>query len=320
MTEQDRPTGNLHLTELDFPVPYLACGDKFAEGTPPIPGDYQRLQACIANSHLRNLEDASSIGSEFLKSVFDQIRIELIPQTGDPAKKNKMDLLIQDEDRNIDPFGDLSEQKGMITDDGSTSFKLHQRIETGKQIREKFNSSNGPNEVMPVMVELPCGEFIEGCDLIRGDEAKQIDDDKSEREQRKREEDAEYRPTPYGYPKWAERFMVRSGNKSNRDRVNDAAFDVLAQCFDPKKTETDKTELFADGVYFLYQGLQYNRGGDANIRTFLAVVAYKIFGHSVPLPQDVDLQAYVSAREHFKEFMLHFMQIRSNAANIKNKD
>ena len=94
--------------------------------------------------------------------------------------------------------------------------------------------------------------------------------------------------------------MTRSGERDAAKKIFNAGFERLQQALSLAHISIEaKSYLFAETTYFLYQGLQLNRGGDGSTRTFLTTVSYLIFGKAIKIPQDIDLKAYVLNQQEF---------------------
>ena len=73
--------------------------------------------------------------------------------------------------------------------------------------------------------------------------------------------------------------------------------------------DPDAKHAFAQAEYFLYQGPEYQRGGDAMIRTLLVTAHARLFGEALRLPHDIDVMAYAAGEQAFYEHLRHNQSI-----------
>jgi hypothetical protein len=59
---------------------------------------------------------------------------------------------------------------------------------------------------------------------------------------------------------------------------------------------------FVQAEYFLYQGPEYERGGDAMIRTLLVTAHARVFDEALRMPQDIDVMAHTMSQQDFTEY------------------
>jgi hypothetical protein len=289
----------------DFPMPDVVRRVAIDPATErPIPGAFQESQAAIARARADQLardlaaaetpeQRQQAMEDAFMAVHFDLIEYARSTST-DEGKLAKMDRLIPEGDPNNDPWGDMSLKER--TEDGEPTYAARQMLLTGNEVLARFARFEGnptaearlseDGEVLQNVVRLPDGTSIDGNRMLRGSTADAIDADKGRR---------------YGYPEAAERLVTQTGEPQHMRVLHDAGIATLADL--AAQPGPDPRERFSDAAYYLYQGLLYNRGGDATIRTFLAAAGQQIFGRSFRFPQDIDLRAFVLSQSEFRIWM-----------------
>ncbi|MFI7065626.1 hypothetical protein ACIBL3_31840 [Kribbella sp. NPDC050124] len=156
----------------------------------------------------------------------------------------------------------------------------------GALIEARFQAELPPRvEMLQNHVRLPDGRTIPGNVLMRGSAAAEA----------------------YGIPVPPEGiWCTMTGLEADRRALQQEAFTVLGD-LETQRAE-GRADLVADPAarraftaaeYYLYQGPEYQRGGDATIRVLLAASHTRIFGAAPKLPQDIDLMAYVAGQHEF---------------------
>jgi hypothetical protein len=157
----------------------------------------------------------------------------------------------------------------------------------GGIIRDRFEAEAPNAEVLQNKVTVPSGQVINGNQLLRGGTA----------------------ASARGIPRPIDEFYVTAtGEQQDRRALQGEAFGLLADL--EGRRAAGETDLFADrnarlafvqAEYFLYQGPEYERGGDATIRTLLVTAHARVFDEALRLPQDIDVMAYAANQEAFYE-------------------
>jgi hypothetical protein len=101
-------------------------------------------------------------------------------------------------------------------------------------------------------------------------------------------------------------YCTLTGAEADRKALQQAAFTNLAGLEAQRASgRTDLLEdpaarrAFVEAEYFIYQGPEYQRGGDASIRALLVASHTRVFDAPVKLPQDIDVMAYVASQQDF---------------------
>ncbi|WP_433007388.1 hypothetical protein [Kribbella sp. CA-294648] len=101
-------------------------------------------------------------------------------------------------------------------------------------------------------------------------------------------------------------YCTLTGEEPDRKALQQAAFTRLAELETQRASgRTDLLEdpaarrAFVEAEYFIYQGPEYQRGGDASIRALLVASHTRVFDAPVKLPQDIDVMAYVASQQDF---------------------
>ena len=63
-----------------------------------------------------------------------------------------------------------------------------------------------------------------------------------------------------------------------------------------------------------WEGPEYERGGDATIRTLLVASHARVFGEALRLPQDIDVMAYAASQQAFYEHVGRTQSIVTGAS------
>lgn len=157
----------------------------------------------------------------------------------------------------------------------------------GGIIRARFEAEAPNAEVLQNKVTVPSGQVINGNQLLRDGTA----------------------ASARGIPRPIAGFYVTAtGEQKDRRALQAEAFGLLADL--EGRRAAGETDLFADrnarlafvqAEYFLYQGPEYERGGDATIRTLLVTAHARVFDEALRLPQDIDVMAYAANQEAFYE-------------------
>lgn len=192
----------------------------------------------------------------------------------------------------VDSFGrGLRSEGGRINDETGTitmgiqtpASRLSARL--GEIIEARFDAEAPDRQIMQNRVTLPNGQVVNGNMLLRGGAA----------------------ASSRGHPRAIENYYVTvTGEQKDRHRLQREAFGLLADL--EGRRAAGETDLFADrnarlafveAEYFLYQGPEYERGGDATIRTLLVTAHAQVFDEALRLPQDIDVMAYAAAQQDF---------------------
>lgn len=182
--------------------------------------------------------------------------------------------------------GRLNPETGVITSGIETpASRLSTRV--ARIIEARFAAEAPGSDVLQNRVKVPSGETIAGNQLIRGGLA----------------------ASGSGFERPIDGLYVTlTGKQDDRRALQREAFTILADL--EGERAAGRTDLFADrsarlafveAEYFLYQGPEYERGGDATIRTLLVASHARVFGERLRLPQDIDVMAYAAGQEPFYE-------------------
>jgi hypothetical protein len=193
----------------------------------------------------------------------------------------------------VDPFGPglrsegsrLSATTGRVTGGPETpASRLSARL--GEIIHRRIETEAPGRDVLENQVRLPDGSTITGNRLLRG---------KAAAEQ-------------YSLPRPVEGFCcTMTGRLDDRRALQREAFGILGDLETQRAAGRDLLDdptarrAFVAAEYYLYQGPEYQRGGDATIRVLLATSHTRLFGAAPKLPQDIDVMAYVAGQEAFHE-------------------
>lgn len=160
-----------------------------------------------------------------------------------------------------------------------------QSVRIGEIIQARFEAEAPHSEVLQNAVTLPDGQVIRGNLLLRGRAA------------------AESRGVPFALEGLC---VTRTGTQADRRALQQEAFDVLAGLEERRGSgllwEPDTRHAFVQAQYFLYQGPEYERGGDAMIRTLLVTAHARVFGQPVRMLQDVDVRAHSMSQADFTRY------------------
>jgi len=194
----------------------------------------------------------------------------------------------------VDSFGaGLRSEGGRIDVDTGTitsgiqtpASRLSARL--GKIIRARFDAEAPGKDSLQNRVTVPGGQVIDGNLLLRGGLAASAR--------------GHERPIA-GY------YVTVTGEQKDRHALQREAFGLLANL--EGRRAVGETDLFQDrnarlafvqAEYFLYQGPEYERGGDAIIRTLLVTAHARVFNEALRLPQDIDVMAYAADQQAFYE-------------------
>jgi hypothetical protein len=155
----------------------------------------------------------------------------------------------------------------------------------------RFDAEAPDQDILQNHVRLPNGEVVNGNLLLRGQAA--VDG--------------------YGIERPVDGFYcAKTGTLADRRLLQREAVSILADLEGLRAEGTvdtpDAKRAFVEAEYFLYQGPEYQRGGDAAFRVLLVASHTRIFGAAPKLPQDIDMMAYVAGQEAFHEHV-HLTQV-----------
>ncbi|WP_328519021.1 hypothetical protein [Kribbella sp. NBC_00359] len=195
--------------------------------------------------------------------------------------------------------GRVNTETGVITSGITTpASRLSARLAT--IIEARFAAEAPTSDVLQNRVKVPSGEIIAGNQLIRGGLA----------------------ASASGFERPIDGFYCTvTGEQRDRHALQREAFSILADL--EGERAAGRTDLFADrskrlafveAQYFLYQGPEYERGGDATIRTLLVASHARVFGEALRLPQDIDVMAYAAGQQAFYEHVGRTQSIVTGAS------
>lgn len=174
----------------------------------------------------------------------------------------------------------------------------------GAIIEARFQTEAPPRlEMLQNHVRLPDGRAIPGNMLMRGSAAADA----------------------YGVPVPPEGiWCTMTGAEADRRALQREAFTVLGD-LETRRAEgradlladPDARRAFAAAEYYLYQGPEYQRGGDATIRVLLATSHARIFDAAPKLPHDIDLMAYVAGQDEFHRHVDSTQAVLSSGAPVQ---
>ncbi|GAB2684751.1 hypothetical protein [Kribbella swartbergensis] len=210
------------------------------------------------------------------------------------------------DDTMIDAFGPglrsegshLSGVTGRLTGGTETpASRISARL--GEIIEHRIATEAPGREVLANQVRLPDGSTITGNTLLRGKAA----------------------ADQYGLPRPVEGFCCTlTGRLDDRRTLQREAFGILADLETQRAAGKDllgdpaARRAFVAAEYYLYQGPEYQRGGDATIRVLLATSHTRLFGAPPKLPQDIDVMAYAAGQDAFHHHVEHTQTILPPAA------
>ncbi|GAA1573995.1 hypothetical protein GCM10009804_33300 [Kribbella hippodromi] len=170
---------------------------------------------------------------------------------------------------------------------GTETPASRQSARLGELIENRFAYEAPAFEVLQNRVTLPDGATMPGNLLLRGGAAAR----------------------EYGMTKPVDGFYCTlTGLDADRSVLQREAFGLLADLENQRAAgrtdlvdDPDAQLAFTTAEYYLYQGPEYVRGGDAMIRTLLVTAHARIFDAAVKLPEDIDVMAYVAGQRAFNE-------------------
>lgn len=174
----------------------------------------------------------------------------------------------------------------------------------GALIEARFQAEAPPRvEMLQNHVRLPDGRTIPGNVLMRGSAAADA----------------------YGIPVPPEGiWCTMTGAEADRRALQREAFTVLGDLETQRAegradlvADPDARRAFAAAEYYLYQGPEYQRGGDATIRVLLATSHARIFDAAPKLPHDIDLMAYVAGQDEFHRHVEGTQAVLSAGAPVQ---
>lgn len=149
----------------------------------------------------------------------------------------------------------------------------------------RFDAEAPAGEVLQNKVRLPDGTMVNGNQIHRGRTA------------------AAALQLPENIKDF---YCTETGAEADRKTLQQAAFTNLAELEAQRASgRTDLLEdpaarqAFVEAEYFIYQGPEFQRGGDASIRALLVAAHTRVFDAPVKLPQDIDVMAYVASQQDF---------------------
>jgi hypothetical protein len=293
------------ITPASFPTPDLIKNTNNPALWDQLDG-FAKFQAAAATDSLAWLNqrlDAATTSLERTASFFRlykdlaEWRFQLAHQAEGRSPNSELEhyrMPIPESESMVDSFG-----PGLHSDGGRISLEtgtIARGIQTpaskqsallGSIIQARFDREAPNAEVLQNKVTVPGGQVVNGNRLLRGATAA----------------DSRGIPRPItGF------YVTETGEQQDRHALQREAFGLLADL--EARRAAGETDLFADrnaqlafvqAEYFLYQGPEYVRGGDATIRTLLVTAHARVFDKALRLPQDIDLMAYAAGQEAFYE-------------------
>ncbi|HWD81115.1 MAG TPA: hypothetical protein VG497_19615 [Kribbella sp.] len=292
------------ITAASFPTPDLV---KVTNN--PAQWDQQeafaKFQAAAANESLSWLNerlDAATTRAE-RRAAFGELygnladwRFEIAQRSGGASPDAELDQYrrsIGPDDSRLSVFGPgLRSEGGGQIDHGARKLTegvptpgSRQSVRIGEIIQARFEAEAPHSDVLQNAVTLTDGQVIRGNLLLRGKAA------------------AESRGVLFALEGLC---VTRTGTQADRRRLQQEAFDVLAGLEERRGSELlwdpDARHAFVQAQYFLYQGPEYERGGDAMIRTLLVAAHARVFDQPVRMLQDVDVRAHSMGQADFTRY------------------
>ncbi|MFC5268759.1 hypothetical protein ACFPJ1_42200 [Kribbella qitaiheensis] len=211
-----------------------------------------------------------------------------------------------------DAFGLGTHRSGSKLDEGrrvlaggmqTPASRLSERL--GEIAETRFEAEGPSDEVLQNRVRLPDGSSVAGNVVCRGEAA------------------ARQYSVPFAIQGF---YCTLTGREEDRRRLQGAAFQTLAKLEGLRAEGRDALvedpaalKAFRDAEYFIYQGPEYRRGGDATIRTLLAASHTRVFQVAPKLPQDIDVMAYVAGQDGFDQHVASKQQLLSGAAPSESR-
>lgn len=290
-----------------FPLPHRA--DTFAR--PLSYADEKKLterrgfaaeQANIANKILAVLhEDSSGLSVEKAVGVYYLLvdwRANLpLASFGHGPTRSQYDLTapITDEFPNCDRLGGTSRFCAAPTWSEESQVWIGGSPTPASEVMELAQShaigrfdSEGAGDILQTSVELPDGRQVAGNLLLRGTKAREfLQIHKACSAARGRDVSQ--------YETGGDPILSVTGRQADRLDTLAAALRSFARMQPGECTP----EVWARHAYLLFQSPQQNRGSDAVIRTFLAIMPAHLNGTAPEVLQDIDLRAYAQNQEDF---------------------
>jgi hypothetical protein len=219
-----------------------------------------------------------------LENLLEFLKGERHGKAGDSETALKIITKIPANDPNIDPFGDL----------GNTALGPLQRMLIGTIIYHRLSDA-APDSLRNLIV-LPgfAGPF-EGNRLIQGAAAERINEMKGNK---------------YDFQGSESMYFTETAPPAAQERLRKAALWMLASLVSRSAAiqasaagHAAAFHEFALGLYSLFHAPVYNRGSDSVIRLFGGIIYRQVFGHTVALPQNVDIMAYAVDQHAFVSWL-----------------
>jgi hypothetical protein len=176
-------------------------------------------------------------------------------------------------------FGSRKLTEGVPTPGSRMSVRI------GAIIQARFDAEAPNSQVLQNRVVAPDGRIVNGNLLLRDEAA------------------ANSRGVPFALEGL---YVTQTGDQADRHALQREAFELLAQLEERRAAgippDPDARQAFVQAEYFLYQGPEYERGGDAMIRTLLVTAHARVFGEALRLPQDIDVMAHAMSQQDFTEY------------------
>ncbi len=228
------------------------------------------------------------------KAALEQIYQDLVQDRKIKANRDakqpddapsKIDTPIKDGDPNFDPFGKIAAKAN-----GGETPEYQERVDIGKLMQDRFDSTGTTGDVIQNKVTLADGSVVDGNKIHKGASADAINAKKGNK---------------YGYDPADPKFITETTSPENQQKLHDDGIQRMSDLIGKKDqlTPEQAKEEYAKSLYSMFQGPVYNRGSDSVVRMFGGVAHEEVFGKPVALPQNVDIMAYAKTQDEFVSWL-----------------
>ncbi|MDX2970770.1 hypothetical protein [Kribbella solani] len=103
-----------------------------------------------------------------------------------------------------------------------------------------------------------------------------------------------------------ELYATKTAEHTDRWTLQAEAFGLLADLEERRSAgqapDAEARRAFVQATYYLYQGPEFVRGGDATIRTLLVAAHARVFDEALKVMQDVDIRAMTMSQRDFTKY------------------
>ncbi|MDX3006394.1 hypothetical protein PWY87_32255 [Kribbella solani] len=103
-----------------------------------------------------------------------------------------------------------------------------------------------------------------------------------------------------------ELYSTKTAEHTDRWTLQAEAFGLLADLEERRSAgqapDAEARRAFVQATYYLYQGPEFVRGGDATIRTLLVAAHARVFDEALKVMQDIDIRAMTMSQRDFTKY------------------